>query len=510
MKTLRFIFNDQLSHTTSCLHNVNMEKDIILMCEAYEEYTYVKHHKKKIAFLISAMRHFADELHEKGYPLVYIKLDDPQNSGSIPKEIELICQVNQVEKVIISWPSEYRILKEFESLCQKLCIQLEILEDKRFLASHAEFSTWAKNRKVLRMEFFYHEMRKKYGILMDDNKPIGGLWNYDKENRKFPKNSLEVPPSYHSQIDLITKQALEIVDKYFSDHFGDSEPFYFAVTRCQALEALDLFVRERLNNFGDYQDAMLKGEPWMYHSHLSFYLNCGLLDPLECIKAAEKAFINGMVSINSAEGFIRQILGWREYVRGIYWLEMPKYKTLNFFNAKLALPNFYWTANTKMNCLKQCVSETKKNAYAHHIQRLMVLGNFALISGINPDYVNEWFLIVYADAYEWVELPNVSGMILFADGGLLGSKPYAASGAYINKMSNYCKGCTYKVDQKEGENACPFNYLYWDFLIRNREKLKHNKRLSFVYSALDRLDENRVKTIQSDTKQFLDSLEYYN
>ena len=299
---------------------------------------------------------------------------------------------------------------------------------------------------------------------------------------------------------------MSLVAGHFPDHFGDLEPFYFAVTRQQALQTLNLFIEERLPNFGDYQDAMIEGEPWMYHSHISFYLNCGLLLPLECVKAAEKVYQQGKAPLNAVEGFIRQIIGWREYVRGIYWLEMPEYAQKNFFDAKHNLPDFYWTADTKMNCLHQCVLETQKNAYAHHIQRLMVLGNFSLIAGIDPVQVNEWFLSVYADAYEWVELPNVSGMTLFADGGYLASKPYAAGGSYINKMSDYCKNCNYKVTKKNGEDACPFNYLYWDFLIRNRDKLESNHRIGMMYKMYDRMGDDKKQAISDDSKNFLKSI----
>jgi deoxyribodipyrimidine photolyase-related protein len=297
---------------------------------------------------------------------------------------------------------------------------------------------------------------------------------------------------------------MALVEAHFEHHFGNTTPFHFAVTAAQAQEAFDKFVKERLGRFGDYQDAMVEGEPWMYHSHVSFYLNVGLLDPLKCIQQVQKAYHEGWVSIQSAEGFIRQILGWREYVRGIYWLKMPGYKDMNFFQASRPLPNFYWTGKTQMNCLKQCITETKNNAYAHHIQRLMVLGNFALLAGLDPQAVNEWYLSVYADAFEWVELPNVTGMILFADGGYLGSKPYAASGAYIHKMSNYCQNCTYDVKQKKGPQACPFNYLYWNFLIQHREKLKTNHRLTMIYGALDKKDPVAIETIRKDAQDFLE------
>jgi deoxyribodipyrimidine photolyase-related protein len=457
------------------------------------------------------MRHFAYELQEQGHKVEYTKLDDPLNSGSIVGEIKRITQLHHVQKIIVTAPSEYRLLQDLIKLqkefLQTNAIILEIRPDQRFLSSAAEFSKWAKNRKELRMEFFYREMRIKYNVLLeDDKKPIGGKWNFDSENRKFPKEKLAIPPTYNSKPDAITDEVIELVQKNFSNHFGDVEPFYFAVTRAQALQALQLFIKQRLKFFGDYQDAMIEGEPWMYHSHISFYINVGLLEPLECIELAQKAYFDGQVSINAAEGFIRQILGWREYVRGIYWLQMPDYKQQNFFEASRNLPEFYWSGATKMNCLKQCISETKKNAYAHHIQRLMVLGNFALLAGIEPKQVNEWYLIVYADAFEWVELPNVSGMILFADGGFLASKPYAASGAYINKMSNYCKNCVYNVEEKNGENACPFNYLYWDFLSRNYDKLKNNHRLRMIYAALKKMNEEKLSTIKQDAKRFLSEL----
>jgi deoxyribodipyrimidine photolyase-related protein len=341
---------------------------------------------------------------------------------------------------------------------------------------------------------------------MNGNQPEGGQWNYDIENRKSPIYDLNIPKTYQSRPNDITCEVIDLVDKYFPNHFGDLDPFYFAVTREHAKEALDQFIKERLISFGDYQDAMIQGEPWMFHSHLSFYLNCGLLTPLECVTAAEYAYHQNQAPINAVEGFIRQIIGWREYIRGIYWLKMPGYKEENFFNATRNLPDFYWHGNSKMNCLNQCIQETKKNAYAHHIQRLMVLGNFALLAGIDPKQVNEWFLIVYADAYEWVELPNVSGMILFADGGYLASKPYAAGGNYINKMSNYCKNCHYKVTKKNGKDACPFNYLYWDFLARNRIKLELNPRIAMMYKTYDKMNEAKKSEIALDSKLFLDEL----
>lgn len=504
---LRFIFDNQLSHAVSSLRDLDPHNDIIVMSEVVEECTHPKHHKKKLVFILSAMRHFAEELTAKGCRVDYTKLDDPLNTGTIASEIKRLAAHYHPDKIILSLPGDYRLLQAITKLQSEMVIPLEMREDDSFLTTQAEFAAWAKNRKDLRLEYFYRHLRQKYQILMHGDQPEGGKWNYDAENRKFPKHKLTIPRPYTSTPDAITTDVIALVGEKFADHFGDILPFSFAINREQALQCLDRFIDERLRCFGDYQDAMIENEPWLYHSHISFYLNNGLLHPLECIKRAEAAYYSGDVSINAAEGFIRQILGWREYVRGVYWLEMPEYKELNFLEAKRPLPNFYWTADTKMNCLKQCVKETKANAYAHHIQRLMVLGNFALIAGLHPDEVNEWFLIVYADAYEWVELPNVTGMILFADGGHLASKPYAASGAYIHKMSNYCETCHYKVTEKNGATACPFNYLYWDFLMRNHSKLKNNQRLSMIYATLGRMDESKRRLIQTDAQRFFIELE---
>ena len=507
MSSIRLVLTDQLSESISSLKDYNPDTDIILICEVWDEATYVKHHKKKIAFLFSAMRHFAEMLKNQGCNVKYTTLDHPDNSGSFNGEVKRILAKYSFDRIIVTHPGEYRVLEYIRTLENELNIPIEIRDDDRFLCFPDEFASWALNRKQLRMEYFYRKMRKKYDILMDGDKPKGGQWNYDAKNRKPPKEGLAIPPPYMGKVDDITQDVISLVSERFDDHFGDVEPFYFAVTRTDALQVLDQFIEQRLAHFGDYQDAMIQDEPWMYHAHISFYLNCGLLLPLECVQAAEKAYHQAKAPLNAVEGFIRQIMGWREYVRGIYWLKMPDYLNENFFEANGKLPDFYWTANTKMNCLRQCVLETKQNAYAHHIQRLMVLGNFALLAGIDPKEVNEWFLIVYADAYEWVELPNVSGMILFADGGYLASKPYAAGGSYISKMSDYCKNCSYKVTKKNGPDACPFNYLYWNFLDRNREKLAGNHRIGMMYKTFKRMSEEKQKAIRDDSKRFLGSIE---
>ena len=504
---LILILGDQLSAGISSLQGFDKQTDTILMCEVWEEATYVRHHKKKIAFLFSAMRHFAAELSNDGFKVNYTKLDDPLNAGSFKGEVERGIAETNPEKLIITFPGEYRVLADMLTWEKEFDISVEIRDDDRFLCSSDEFKKWAGDRKNLRMEFFYRDMRKKFRVLLSGDDPMGGEWNYDTQNRKSPESAgMFVPkPTFHEP-DEITLDVLKLVAERFNGHFGNLEPFYFAVTREQALQVLNNFIINNLPSFGDYQDAMLQGQPWMFHAHVSFYLNCGLLKPLEVVKAAENAYRDKTAPLNAVEGFIRQIMGWREYVRGVYWLKMPGYDSENFFDAKRKLPQFYWDAKTDMNCLHQCVKETKQHAYAHHIQRLMVLGNFALIAGIDPKEVNEWYLIVYADAYEWVEMPNVTGMILFADGGYLASKPYAASGAYINKMSDYCQHCRYDVRKKNGPDACPFNYLYWNFMIENSSKLSKNQRLAFAYKALNTMDKSKIDRISADSEEFLTSL----
>ena len=503
MPALRLILGDQLTPSLSALDGCDKKQDLILMCEVQDEATYVKHHKKKIAFLFSAMRHFKKTLLEKGYRLRYTTLDDPLNTGSLGGEVCRCLDDFSFDRIIVTHPGEFRVLEDMQSWDEKFALPVEIRPDNRFLCSPEEFEQWAEQRKQLRMEYFYREMRQRYSVLMDADGPVGGQWNYDSENRKPPQEGLNIPQTYQSQPNDITQDVLNMVSERFDDHFGNLEGFQYAVTQDQAKAALLSFINQRLPQFGDYQDAMIEGEAWMFHAHIGLYLNCGLLLPMDCIEAAEKAYHMGKAPLNAVEGFIRQILGWREYVRGIYWLKMPDYADQNYLNANRPLPDFYWTADTQMNCLRQCVLETKANAYAHHIQRLMILGNFALIAGLSPKAVNEWFLTVYADAYEWVELPNVSGMVLFADGGVLASKPYAAGGSYINKMSNYCVSCRYKVAKKNGPDACPFNYLYWDFLARNREKLAQNPRVGMMYRTYDRMEEGKRQAISDDSRHFL-------
>ena len=504
---LRFVLGDQLTRNLSSLVDLDPATDVVLMAEVIEEVTYVKHHKRKVAFLFSAMRHFAAALQAEGITVDYVRLDDSGNSGSFGGEVARAAARHNIRRVVVTEPGEYRVLAAMRDWQDHYEIAVDIRNDDRFLCSHERFADWAEGRKQLRMDFFYREMRRDFDVLMEGKHPVGGKWNYDAENREPPDLSLPVPSPLTFPPDAITADVLDLVAHRCAAHFGDLQGFGFAVTREQALQVLDHFIAQRLPLFGSYQDAMIEGEPWMYHSHIGFYLNAGLLAPDEVVRAAEMAWHDGRAPLNAVEGFIRQIMGWREFIRGIYWLKMPEYAEMNFLGATRQLPDFYWTGDTGMNCLAQSIDATRRYAYAHHIQRLMVLGNFALLTGIEPRQVNEWFLVVYADAYEWVELPNVSGMVLFADGGYLASKPYAAGGAYIKRMSNYCDNCRFKVAQKTGKDACPFNYLYWDFLIRNRAQLGNNARLGMIYRSLDRMAPERVAAIEADAAHFLDALD---
>ncbi|MBN9542234.1 MAG: cryptochrome/photolyase family protein [Alphaproteobacteria bacterium] len=499
MSNLILILVDQLSHNISSLNNIQKD-DIILIMETMQEATYVKHHKKKLVFTFAAMRHFAEELRNKGLNVEYIELEDAKNKQSYANNLERV-DFTKFDKLIITHPGEYRILEEIESLKDKITI--EIREDDRFLCSIDEFKKWSKGKKSLRMEYFYREMRNKHNVLMNQDKPLLDKWNFDAENRNKYDGKVKIPELPRFEITDITKKVIKMVEKNFANHFGEIESFYPAVTRKDALKALNYFIKTSLKYFGDYQDAMLNGEAFLFHSVLSPYINIGLLDPLEVIKAAEEGYYQKNLPINAVEGFIRQILGWREFMRGIYWSKMPEYANTNYFKAKANLPQFYWDGKTDMNCVSKAVDFTVRYAYSHHIQRLMVTGNLALIMGLEPKQVEEWYLLVYLDAYEWVELPNTHGMSLFADGGFLGSKPYAASGNYINKMSDFCGNCKYNVKENDTENACPFNYLYWNFMDRNKDKLSNNQRLTYVYSTLSKFSDEKLAKINKLALNFI-------
>ncbi|KXU29190.1 deoxyribodipyrimidine photolyase [Sphingobium sp. 22B] len=502
------ILGDQLTPGIASLRNADPANSILLMMEVADETTYVRHHKAKIAFILSAMRHHADRLRALGWTVDYVKLDQPENSGSFTGEVARAVERHRPSAIHVTEGGEWRVRAMLEEWEGRFGIPVTIHEDDRFLCSHAEFDAWAAARQQLRMEFFYRDMRRRTGLLLtEEGEPEGGQWNFDAENRKPPpRRDLLMPQPFRFRPDPITQDVLALVAARFSDHIGSLDHFHFAVTHEDAQRQQDHFLDHALPRFGDYQDAMLTDEPFLWHSVLSPYINAGLLDPLSLCRAVEGRYRAGRVPLNAAEGFIRQVIGWREYVRGVYWHEGPGYGRRNALDAKRDLPGFYWTGKTDMHCMARAVGQTIDHAYAHHIQRLMITGNFALLAGIDPVQVQVWYLEVYADAYEWVEMPNTIGMALFADGGLLGSKPYAAGGAYINRMSDYCGRCRYDVKQRLGEDACPFNALYWDFLARNERKLARNPRLAMPYRNWNRMSVEDRAALRKQAARFLDGL----
>ncbi len=506
MTTLIPILGDQLSFDLSSLLDADPADAVLLMMEVADETTYVRHHKRKIAYILSAMRHHAEALRARGWQVDYVALDDPENSGSFTGELARAVTRHSPDRIVVTQAGEWRVQAMLDAWETRFGLPVDQRHDARFIAPPGFFDRWAEGRKQLRMEFFYREMRRLTGLLIDGDQPTGGQWNFDSENRKPARGDLFMPAIPHVAPDGITREVLSLVEARFANHPGRLDGFGFAVTAAEAEAIEALFLKAALPHFGDYQDAMLADQPLLWHSLLSPYINSGLIDPLALCRKAEGEYRAGRAPLNAVEGFIRQILGWREYVRGIYWREGPDYAHRNALNATRALPEFYWTGKTEMRCLSQTISQTLDLAYAHHIQRLMITGNFALLIGADPYAVHEWYLEVYADAYEWVELPNTIGMSQFADGGLLASKPYAASGAYIDRMSDYCGACRFDVKKRIGPDACPFNALYWDFLARNEKTLRRNQRLAMPYRNWERMDATLKSEIRAQAATFLDQL----
>ncbi len=500
---LVLVLGDQLSPELSALREADRGRDVVVMAEVMDEATYVDHHPKKIAFLFSAMRHFAQELRADGWDVRYSRLDDPETGTSITGELLRRAQECGAAEVLATEPGEFRLIAALED-CP---LPVHQFEDDRFLASHARFDGWASGRKELRMEWFYREMRRATGLMMEGEKPAGGKWNYDHDNRKRPPRTFDGAAPMRFAPDAITQEVLRTVRERFPSNHYSHDGFWFAVTRAQARRALAHWAAKLLPAFGDHQDAMMAGEPFLNHGIVGLYLNAGLLGPMEVCRAVEDAWRAGAVPINAAEGFIRQVIGWREYVRGVYFREGPGYAARNALGHGREVPAFYWSGETDMRCMAECVGQTMEHAYAHHIQRLMVLGNFALLAGVSPQGLQDWFMGAYADAYEWVMSANVIGMSQHADGGLMASKPYVSSGAYIDRMSDYCGGCAYAVKTKVGEGACPFNLLYWHFLDRHRHRFEGNPRMANMYRVWDRMDEGRREAVLREGSAWLARME---
>ncbi|MEM1404350.1 MAG: cryptochrome/photolyase family protein [Pseudomonadota bacterium] len=501
-KTLRLILGDQLSAKLPTFEQADAGRDVILMAEVADEASYVPHNRHKLVLIFSAMRHFAGRLRERGFHVIYRSLDE--GLSSLEEAVAAALKETGAEEVAVTECGEYRLQRAMESWESSLGVAVHVLDDTRFLSSKADFAHWAAGRKQLRMEYFYRDMRRRYELLMtSEGKPEGDQWNFDADNRKGWRAQRDVPERLKTRVDEITQSVIDMVLARFPDNPGDLSEFRFAVTEEGAHAHFDSFCDVALAEFGTYQDALADESPWMFHSLISMYINIGLLDPLEVCQRVETEWREGKCSLSAAEGFIRQILGWREYVRGLYWFAMPEYAERNTFAATRPLPEWFWSGDTDLRCLSQALKQSLDLGYAHHIQRLMVIGNFALLAGLDVEEVCQWYLAVYVDAFEWVELPNTLGMALHGDRGMMASKPYAASGKYIQRQGNHCAKCRYDPKKTTGEGACPYNSFYWHFIDRHREYLRKNARMGLIVRGWDKREKDDQNAIRAWADQEL-------
>jgi deoxyribodipyrimidine photolyase-related protein len=508
-KAAKLVLGDQLNHSHPWYRYVDDEV-IFVMMEVRSETDYVQHHIQKVIAIFDSMRNFAEELKSQGHNVHYIKINDPENKPTITENLSQICKCHSVKELHYQLPDEYRLDEELKQLESTIGIPTFSVDSFHFLTSRVELGEFFNGKKSYLMESFYRYMRVKHQILIDNfGNPIGGKWNFDQDNRnKVPKNhSIQAVPlmskNVSNMVEEIKLAGIKTIGQISPDKFS------WNTTRSEALSLLEDFVSIALPFFGTLQDAMTENHWYLYHSRLSFALNVKLISPKEVIERVEFAYreTEGLYELNQIEGFIRQILGWREYMRGVYWAQMPEYSRLNYFQNKRPLPAWFWNGNTKMNCLKHAISQSLEKAYAHHIQRLMVTGNFALLSGIHPDEVDNWYLGIYIDAFEWVEITNTRGMSQFADGGIVGSKPYVSSASYIHKMSDYCENCFYKHDLKVGETACPFNSLYWNFFDEHADKLRSNPRLGMMLNVWNKMSNDNRAAILLQASKYLKQIE---
>ncbi len=494
MADLILVLGDQLTPGRGALREARPGRDTLLMAEVREEAHYVRHNRHKIALIFAAMRHFRDAMRAHGFEVIYF--DYEQGVASLEDAVREGLGQCDAQRLRCCEPGEHRLLAAMRRW--SLPVPFEIVDDDRFLATREEFAAWARGRKQLRMEYFYRQMRRKHGILLTaSGDPEGGKWNYDAENREGWRGRENVPERPAPAIDPVTAEVLELVARHFPDHPGDLDRFYTCVTAEGAEAQFEWFLDQGLPRFGRYQDALAEASPWLFHSLVSMYLNIGLLDPLDLCRRVEAAWRDGRCELAAAEGFIRQVIGWREYVRGIYWTFMPEYGERNALAARRPLPAWFWSGETDLRCLQMALRQTLDLGYAHHIQRLMVIGNFALLAGLEVESVCAWYLAVYVDAFEWVELPNTLGMALYGDGGLMASKPYAASGKYIQRQGDHCAHCPYTPSRVTGEGACPYNALYWHFLDTHRSSLEGNPRMGLMLKNWEKRDgEERASIVQ--------------
>ena len=498
LRHLIVVLGDQLDLDAACFDGFDPDQDAVWMAEVAEEATQVWSSKPRTAMFLSAMRHFALALQGAGRPLHYIRLDALDNAGSLQAQLQSDMQRLRPAALVMTAQGDWRVLQAIKAVAVAGKLPLDLREDRHFFCSVRDFAAHAKGRKSLRMAHFYSEQRKRHDVLMDGGVPVGGQWSFDADNREAfgAAGPGDVPPRSRFAPDAVTQEVIALVNTRFAEHPGRLESFGWPVTRAQALQSLQAFITERLPLFGRYQDAMWPGDPWLYHAHLSAALNLKLLNAREVVAQVQAAYLDGRAPLASVEGFIRQILGWREYVRGVYWTQMPGYLERNALGANENLPAWYWSGATDMACLRDALAQTLTHGYANHIQRLMVTGLFALMLGVDPKQVHAWYLAVYVDAVEWVELPNTLGMSQYADGGVMGSKPYIATGKYIQRMSPHCKGCRYDPAQREGDKACPFTTLYWDFLMRHQAMLAANPRMALQVKNLARLTDAQTLAIK--------------
>ena len=508
---LRLILGDQLNQQHSWFQDID-EEVCYFMAEMRQETDYVKHHIQKVTAFFLSMRNFSEGLKNQGFNVIYYTLDDPRNQQDLVKNLSQIITEKNITRFEYQLPDEYRLDQQLKGFCDTIDIDTNAFDTEHFLTSRTDFENFFDGKKQYVMEYFYRYMRKRYDIMMLDSKnPEGGKWNFDQSNRKKWTGSPEIPneKTYNhdvaSIVSLIRDQDVQTIGNI------DSKRFNWPISREESLDLLNYFCKYLLQFFGDYQDAMHEEQRFLFHSRLSFAMNSKMLSPKEVIGTVVTYWREHQddISISQVEGFVRQILGWREYMRGMYWAKMPDYKGLNALNNHNTLPDFFWTADTKMNCMHHAIKQSLDEAYAHHIQRLMITGNYALLTQIHPDAVDEWYLGIYIDAIEWVEITNTRGMSQFADGGLVATKPYVSSGSYINKMSNYCKNCHYKVSKKLEDDACPFNALYWNFLDEKRTYFSSNQRMRMMLNLLDKMDKDQLVSLKKRANDIIQNADEY-
>ncbi|WP_045218112.1 cryptochrome/photolyase family protein [Desulfonatronum thioautotrophicum] len=505
MRDMILVLGDQLDANASILNNADPGQDTIWMAEVQEEASHVWSHKTRLVLFFAAMRHFRDLLRSRGLDVRYHALTEQKSQdrgSSLADVLRADIRAHQPQRLVVTRPGDYRVLCSIQQVAKDTNISLHIAEDTHFLTTPEAYAAFAKGRKRILLENFYHHMRRETGLLMDDQgKPLGGRWNFDKDNRRPLTRSvldrIPRPPSFPP--DQVTGEVINLISKRFADHPGRCTDFDHPVTQDQARQALSNFITHRLPDFGAYEDAMHQGEPVLFHSRLSACLNLKLLHPQECLDAALDALRHNAAPLNSVEGFVRQIIGWREYIRGVYWLHMPDYQDMNALDHQRPIPSLFWDGLTDMACLRDAMANVLRLAYTHHIQRLMVLGLFALLAGVHPRRFHEWHMAMYADAVDWVSLPNALGMSQYADGGIVGTKPYCATGKYIQRMGDCCPACAFDPAQSYGPRACPFSVLYWDFLGRHAQRLGTNQRMTLQLANLERRRQD--KTLMNRTRK---------